>query len=143
VGESRECADAVANIIAAVSFKGAGVASSMSSIEGKIVQDADRLDALGAIGVARAFAYGGFAGQIMHDPDLAPQLHATHEAYLKRDGTTVNHFYEKLFLLKDSMNTESARRVAAKRHEFLEMFLNEFFKEWDSHDLDDHGELNC
>jgi uncharacterized protein len=134
-GESPECAAAVADIVARVSFKGAGVSSAMPTIEGRVVQDADRLDALGAIGVARAFAYGGFAGQMMHDPDLEPRLHATHEEYLKRTGTTINHFYEKLFLLKDRMNTETARRIAERRHTFLEVFLTEFLVEWDALDL--------
>jgi uncharacterized protein len=134
-GESAQCATAVADIVARVSFKGAGVSSAMPTIEGRVVQDADRLDALGAIGVARAFAYGGFAGQMMHDPDLEPRLHATHEEYLKRTGTTVNHFYEKLFLLKDRMNTETARRIAERRHTFLEVFLTEFLVEWDALDV--------
>jgi uncharacterized protein len=136
-GESPACADAVADIVARMSFKGAGVISSMPTIEGRVVQDADRLDALEAIGVARAFAYGGFAGQMMHDPLLEPRLHATHEEYLRRNRTTINHFYEKLFLLKDRMNTDSAKRVAEKRHEFLKEFLDEFLVEWDALDLND------
>ncbi|HZB31614.1 MAG TPA: HD domain-containing protein [Streptosporangiaceae bacterium] len=136
LGETKECATAVSDIIANISFKGAGVACSMSTIEGMVVQDADRLDALGAIGVARAFAYGGFAGQPMHDPALRPRLHETLEDYLNRKGTTVNHFYEKLLLLKDRMNTETGRRIAERRHAVLAGFLQEFLDEWDGKDAE-------
>src|SRR5207247_988715 len=86
-----------------------------TSLEGQIVQDADRLEALGAIGIARAFAYGGSKGRVMHDPDVPPLMHASFEAYKKSAGPTLNHFYEKLFLLKDRMNIEPARRRAATR----------------------------
>lgn len=136
LGESRDVADTVAEIISTLSFKGAGVTCSMSTLEGKVVQDADRLDAIGAIGVARAFAYGGFAGQLMHDPSQKPRLHATKEEYFGRRGTTINHFYEKLLLLRDRMNTETGRRIAAKRHERLNSFLEEFLLEWDALDVD-------
>jgi uncharacterized protein len=135
LGESEQCATAVAEIIATLSFKGAGTLSEMSTVEGMVVQDADRLDALGAIGVARAFAFGGYAGQPMHEPAAQPHLHSTPDEYLKRKGTTVNHFYEKLFLLKDRMNTENARLVAARRHMVLKEFLDEFFLEWDADDV--------
>jgi uncharacterized protein len=136
LGESARLATAVSDIVANVSFKGAGVVTSMPTVEGRVVQDADRLDALGAIGVARAFAYGGFAGQPMHDPGLAPRPHQTHEEYLNRTGTTINHFHEKLLLLKDRMNTETGRRVAERRHAVLAGFLREFLDEWDARDMD-------
>lgn len=135
IGESDGCAAMVADIIATLSFKGAGASSEMATIEGKVVQDADRLDALGAIGVARAFAFGGHAGQALHDPDLPPRLHATPEEYLSRNGTTINHFYEKLLLLKDRMQTQSARIIAERRHQVLEAFLGEFLLEWDAGDM--------
>jgi uncharacterized protein len=121
----------VAAIVRGVSFKGAGVATPMASREGMAVQDADRLDALGAIGIARAFAYGGFRGQMLHDPEAAPTLHATAEEYAARRGSTVNHFAEKLLLLRERMNTETGRRIAASRHRFMEEFLREFFEEWE------------
>jgi uncharacterized protein len=95
------------------------------------VQDADRLDALGAIGIARAFAYGGFRGRVLYDPESAPVLHATVDAYRTHRGSTLNHFYEKLLLLTDRMHTESARRIARERHTFLEDFLRKFLAEWD------------
>lgn len=136
LGEIPECATAVADIIANLSFKGAGEVTVMNSLEGQVVQDADRLDALGAIGIGRTFAYGGYAGQIMHDPSITPQLHATHEEYLKRNGTVINHFSEKLLLLKDRMNTESARAVAERRHQVIEVFLREFHMEWAADDVD-------
>jgi uncharacterized protein len=120
----------VEEIVAGLSFKGAGVATPMRSLEGQIVQDADRLDALGAIGIARAFAYGGHKGQAMHDPAIPPQMHATFDAYKTNVGTTINHFYEKLLLLKDRMNTSAGKRLAAERHAYMEQFLEQFFAEW-------------
>jgi uncharacterized protein len=134
LGESDQCAHAVAHIIASLSFKGSSTRSKMDSIEGMIVQDADRLDAIGAIGIARAFAFGGYAGQLMYEPSLEPQANMTQSEYEKRNGTTVNHFYEKLLLLKARMNTKSARVVAEKRHRVLEQFLEEFFLEWNAED---------
>lgn len=121
---------AVCAIIKEISYKGAGVATPMSSAEGRIVQDADRLDAIGAVGIARAFAYGGFKGREMHNPEIAPQQHASFEAYKNSKGPTTNHFYEKLFLLKDRMNTEAGKRLAEERHRYMENFLHQFHLEW-------------
>jgi uncharacterized protein len=121
----------VAQIIRDLSFKGAGVPTPMPTREGMVVQDADRLDALGAIGIARAFAYGGFGGRVLYDPASAPVMHATVDEYRSHRGSTVNHVFEKLLLLKDRMNTESARRIAGERHQFIEHFLRQFFAEWD------------
>ncbi len=135
LGEAEGVAAAVAEIIAGVSFAGAGVPPKPLSLEGQVVQDADRLDAIGAIGVARAFAFGGHAGELMHEPGRPPQPHASAEAYLNRDSTTINHFYEKLLLLKDRLNTPGARQIAQHRHEFLEAFLAEFLAEWDASDV--------
>jgi uncharacterized protein len=124
--------DHVCRIIGELSFKGAGVATPMTSLEGQCVQDADRLDALGAIGIARTFAYGGHKGQAMHNPERPPSAHDSFEAYKNNVGTTINHFYEKLLLLKDRMNTAAARRLAAGRHAYMEQFLEEFLAEWDA-----------
>lgn len=131
LGVEEEVISGVCEIIATISFKGAKVASEMSTIEGMIVQDADRLDAIGAIGIARTFAYGGHKGHEMYNPGIKPKLHETFEAYKNSKGTTVNHFYEKLLLLKDLMNTETAKKVAKKRHEYMEEFLSQFYHEWD------------
>lgn len=128
---SAEVVDHVAQIIATMSYKGAGVPTPMATIEGKIVQDADRLDAIGAIGIARTFAYGGHKGRLLYDPGRKPEMHATKEAYFNGDAPTLNHFYEKLLLLKDRMNTAEAKRVAAGRHRFMEQYLEQFYKEWD------------
>ncbi len=117
-------------IIATVSFKGAKVESKMATIEGMIVQDADRLDAIGAIGVARTFAYGGHKGHEMYNPDIKPQLHENFEDYKNSKGTTINHFYEKLLLLKDLMNTDTGKKAAEKRHKYMEDFLSQFYDEW-------------
>jgi len=113
-----------------ISFKGAKVLDNPKNIETQIVQDADRLDAIGAIGVARAFAYGGFKHREMYNTDIEPVIHNTFEEYKKNNGTTINHFYEKLLLLKDRMNTRTAKEIATKRHQFMELFLNEFIEEW-------------
>lgn len=122
--------DHVCEIIATVSFKGAGVATEMSTIEGKCVQDGDRLDAIGAVGIARAFAFGGHFGRAMYDPEVPPEQHQTFAAYKSKGGPTINHFYEKLLLLKDRMQTATGRRLATERHQFMEQFLDQFFGEW-------------
>ncbi len=120
----------VENIIKNISFKGGNFQSSFYSIELAIVQDADRLDALGAIGIARAFNYGGFKNREIYNPDIPPDLQMTKEAYQKSDAPTVNHFYEKLLLLKNRMNTAAGKRLAEERHNFMELYLEQFYKEW-------------
>lgn len=120
----------VAAIIDAVSYKGAGVQDKMDSLEGKIVQDADRLDAIGAIGIGRAFAYGGSKGRSMYDPKIKVEMHESFEQYARSEGNTINHFYEKLLLLKDRLHTETAKKIGLERHEFMEEFLSRFFNEW-------------
>lgn len=120
----------VETIIKNMSFKGAKVETPMETIEGKIVQDADRLDAIGASGIGRTFAYGGNKGLTMHDPERQPMMHTSFEEYKNTPATTINHFHEKLLLLKDRMNTETAKRIAIGRHEFMKKFLDQFDKEW-------------
>ena len=120
----------VVSIIENVSFKGGHNARNHSSIELDIVQDADRLDAIGAIGIARTFNYGGFKNRAIYDPSIAPNLNMTKEEYKKSTAPTINHFYEKLLLLKDLMNTESGKRIAEQRHQYMEGFLNQFYNEW-------------
>ncbi len=129
-GASDEVIAAVVDIVATVSYKGAGVTTAMQTLEGQCVQDADRLDAIGAIGIARCFAYGGHAGRLMHDPDEPPVLHQTAAAYKASKGASLNHFYEKLFLLKDRMNTPTGRALAEPRHQFMEEFVAQFLAEW-------------
>lgn len=121
----------VTEIIATLSFKGANVATPMRTREGMVVQDADRLDAIGAIGIARAFAYGGSKNRLLHDPGVPLEMHASFEAYKNSPAPTINHFYEKLLLLKDLMNTETARDIAAGRHAYMEEFLAQFYAEWE------------
>jgi len=121
----------VAQIVDTLSFKGAGVPTPMGTLEGKVVQDADRLDALGAIGIARAFAFGGSRGRPLHDPDAPPRLHASFEQYRAAGGATLNHFHEKLLLLRDRMNTASGRRIAEERHRYMEEFVARFLAEWE------------
>lgn len=123
--------DQVCDIIATSSFKGAGVKSEIKTLEGKIVQDADRLDAIGAIGIGRTFAYGGHTNREMYNPDIKPQQHNTAEQYKNNNSPTLNHFCEKLLLLKDLMNTKTAKQIAVQRHKFMEEFLDRFYKEWD------------
>ena len=122
----------IADIIKTLSFKGGTQSSYQQTIEGKVVQDADRLDAIGAIGIARTFAYGGFKGREIYSPDLSPETYSDFEEYKNSKGTTINHFYEKLLLLKDLMNTETGKTIAKQRHEFMESYLTQFYKEWNS-----------
>ncbi len=121
----------VVNIIENVSFKGGRTERSFSSLELDVIQDADRLDALGAIGIARTFNYGGFKNRKIYDPNIAPNLKMTKEEYKASTAPTINHFYEKLLLLKDRMNTRTGKRMAIKRHEYMEEFLKQFYDEWD------------
>jgi uncharacterized protein len=125
-----ETIEHVAEIVATLSFKGAGVPTPMRTVEGQVVQDADRLDALGAVGIARTFAYGGHAGQAMHDPELAPNAHQSFAQYKSQRTTSINHFHEKLLLLKDRMNTATGRRLAEGRHAYMLQFLEQFDNEW-------------
>jgi uncharacterized protein len=131
LGADEDTIKRVSHIVENVSFKGAAVANKMVSQEGKIVQDADRLDAIGAIGIARAFAYGGSTGRQIHDPEVESKMHDSFEAYATADSPTINHFYEKLLLLKDKMNTETGKQLAVQRHEFMENYLKEFYAEWE------------
>lgn len=126
----QEVIDPVVDIIATISYKGAGVATPMKTLEGKVVQDADRLDAIGAMGIARTFAYGGHKNRLIYHPDEKPVLHQSFEDYKKNKGHTINHFYEKLLLLKDRMNTVSGKRLAEDRHQFMQAYLDQFHKEW-------------
>ncbi|MBI5193401.1 MAG: HD domain-containing protein [Nitrospirae bacterium] len=121
----------VCEIIKDISFKGAGVETPMRTQEGMVVQDADRLDAIGAIGIARAFAYGGYKGLEIYNPDIKPAEHETFEQYKNNKGPSINHFYEKLLLLKDMMNTKTAKKMAEERHHYMEGYLDRFYKEWE------------
>jgi len=123
----------VCAVIEGVSFKGAGVNTSTTDPECRVLQDADRLDAIGAIGIARTFAYGGSRGRGIYDPEMPPEMHSDFENYKKSNAPTINHFYEKLLLLKDQMQTPTGKVIAQKRHEFMVMFLDQFYAEWDGH----------
>jgi len=120
----------VENIIANISFKGGKYTQKFKSPELDVVQDADRLDAMGAIGIARTFNYGGYKGREIYNPEIKPNLNMTKDEYIKGNAPTLNHFYEKLLLLKDRMNTKTGKSMAEHRHKFMEQFLDEFHKEW-------------
>src|SRR6056297_3030525 len=124
----------VVKIIKHISYKNSldkGKKKKFNSLELQVVQDADRLDAIGAIGIARAFNYGGFKNRELYNPEVPPNLNMTKEEYKKSKAPTINHFYEKLLLLKDKMNTQTGKRIAQERHEFMGYFLEQFYKEWD------------
>ncbi len=127
---SVEVSDHVCDIILKMSFKGAGVKNEINTLEGMVVQDADRLDSIGAIGIARTFAYGGSKNRAMYDPHKKPVKNKNKKQFLKDDGTTINHFYEKLLLLKDGMNTKTAKKIAGERHRFMQEYLKRFYSEW-------------
>ncbi|GGG13470.1 phosphohydrolase [Dokdonia pacifica] len=121
----------VIQIIKNISFKGGNKEQTFTSPELDVVQDADRLDALGAIGIARTFNYGGFKNRKLYDPSIEPQLDMTPAEYKASTAPTINHFYEKLLLLKDRMNTKTGRSIAEKRHQYMEAFLKQFYAEWE------------
>lgn len=127
-GVPEDISARVVEIISTVSYSAGKMPT---TLEGQIVQDADRLDAMGAIGIARTFAFGGSRGRAMHDPAQLPDVNLSREAYGRKESTSVNHFYEKLLLLKDEMHTATARRLAEHRHAYMKAFLQEFFAEWD------------
>lgn len=132
MGGSVETAEKVKIIVNSVSYKGANVEDTTTSLEAKIVQDADRLDAIGAIGIARTFAYGGHAGNPIYDPELPFGLHSTFEEYKNSKSTTINHFYEKLLLLSDKTHTPTAKRIAEERTKYMKTFLTQFYREWNN-----------
>ncbi len=121
----------VEKIISNISFKGGKTLQNFKSPELDVIQDADRLDALGAIGIARTFNYGGHKGRSIYNPEIKPNLQLTKEEYKNSDAPTLNHFYEKLLLLKDLMNTETGRKMAEDRHDFMLAYLDQFYKEWE------------
>lgn len=133
--ESEKVTDAIINhvvlIIENISFKGGNFDKKFHSAELDIVQDADRLDAIGAIGIARAFNYGGFKNRALYDPEIAPNTNMTIDEYKNSQAPTLNHFYEKLLLLKDKMNTSTGKKIAKERHRFMENFLAQFYAEWE------------
>jgi len=129
-GLSQETITHVIKIIENVSFKGGNTIKTFHSKELKVIQDADRLDAIGAIGIARTFNYGGFKNRAIYNPSIKPNLNMSTAQYKASDAPTINHFYEKLLLLKDKMNTPSGKKIAQERHEFMEKFLEQFYQEW-------------
>lgn len=123
--------DHVIKIIENISFKGGNFEKKFTSIELDIVQDADRLDAIGAIGIARCFNYGGFKNRTLYDPEIRPNMNMSKEEYKSSTSPTITHFYEKLLLLKDKMNTKTGKAIAEERHRYMEDFLEQFFAEWE------------
>lgn len=130
VGLDESIISSVLSIIKTISFKGGVVDSSQSTLEGKVVQDADRLDAIGAIGIARTFTYGGNKHRLIYDPEIPPKTFTSLNEVKEVKNHTINHFYEKLLKLKDLMNTETGRNLAVKKHRYMEAFLKEFYDEW-------------
>lgn len=126
-----DISDHVMTIISELSFMGGGTPRPMSTLEGEIVQDADRIEAIGAIGIARTFAYGGSRGRLIYDPDYTPNLLLTAEEYRRSKVDTIGHFHEKLLLLKDLMNTTTGKRIAEERHQVMQTFLDDFMREWE------------
>lgn len=131
IGVDVETTSQVKLIIQHMSFKNSFDGAAFSSKEMQIVQDADRLDAIGAIGIARAFTYGGFKNRVLYDPEIKPELHRTKETYKNTTAPTINHFYEKLLLLKDMMNTQTGKKIALQRHNFMLQYLDQFYNEWE------------
>lgn len=129
-GVSKEICNHIVNIIANISFKGGRHKQEFTSPELEVIQDADRLDAIGAIGIARCFNYGGYKNRKLYDPGCPPNLEMTVEEYKKSDAPSINHFYEKLLLLQERMNTPTGKRLALHRHRVMEQYLDEFFQEW-------------
>lgn len=127
-----EVARTILSITEEVSFKGAGIETPVQSMEAAVVQDADRLDAIGAIGIARTFAYGGHKSRLIYDPSISPVMHDDFQEYKNSTAPTINHFYEKLLLLKDRMNTKTAKVVAEQRHQFMTDYLTQFYDEWEA-----------
>jgi uncharacterized protein len=127
---ASEVVQEVINIIENISFKGGNITQNYTSIELQIVQDADRLDAIGAIGIARAFSYGGFKNRAIYNPDIKPNLKQSKEEYKNNTAPTITHFYEKLLLLQDRMNTKTGKEIALERHKYMETFLKQFYAEW-------------
>lgn len=132
--ESQQVAENVINhienIISNISYKGGNFEQKFTSPELDVIQDADRLDAIGAIGIARCFNYGGFKNRALYNPKIKPNLHQTKEEYKNNSAPTINHFYEKLLLLKDKMNTKTGKKIAEERHQYMESFLQQFYDEW-------------
>jgi uncharacterized protein len=127
---NKELIEQVCQIVDNVSFKGAGIKNGIKTKEGMIVQDADRLDVMGAIGIARTLAYGGFTKREIYNPAVRPRLYKTFEEYKNNRSSSINHFYEKLLLLENTLNTKTAKKIGKERHVFMENYLKRFFKEW-------------
>ena len=132
MGIEADVATLILKVIEDVSYQGAGTKTPVRSIEAAVVQDEDRLDAMGAIGIARTFAYSGYKSRLIYDPAIAPVMHSDFQSYKNSTAPTVNHFFEKLLLLKDRMNTAAAKSIAEQRHRFMENYLEQFFNEWEA-----------
>lgn len=130
-GVDPETIDHIIKIIENISFKGGNFEQTFKSLELNVIQDADRLDAIGAIGIARTFNYGGFKNRELYNPDYPPNLNMSKEEYKNSTAPTINHFYEKLLLLKDKMNTKTGADIAQQRHQFMEQYLEQFYGEWE------------